>query len=212
LIGNPSTQAANVTISYLLPNGTTFDKVYQVAAQSRLTISVDGEDPRLAGTSVSAAVNSDVPIVVERSMWWPSPNWYEGSLTAATTETGTKWALAGGYSLAPIPSIPAADAKTYLLVANPSATDAHVTFELQNYNVATCPAVTVMVPAHGRYTAEVRDICPPTMEGAFSGTITSDGPGIVVERSTYWSTNGPTPDTFGQFWAAGASTLLTKIQ
>jgi len=36
------------------------------------------------------------------------------------------------------------------------------------------------------------------------GTIHSEGSEIVVERSTYWSTNT-------QFWAAGASTLLTKI-
>ena len=37
-----------------------------------------------------------------------------------------------------------------------------------------------------------------------AGTIESDGPPIVVERSTYWS-------TADQFWAAGASTLLTPL-
>jgi hypothetical protein len=39
---------------------------------------------------------------------------------------------------------------------------------------------------------------------AFGGVIRSDGPGIVVERSTYISTNT-------QFWAQGSSTLLSKL-
>ncbi len=209
LIGNPSTQDASVTISYLLPDGSTFDKIYPVAAQSRLTISVDGEDPRLNGTSVSAVVTStnSVPIVVERAMWWPSPNWYEGSLTAATTDTGTAWALAGGFT-APDDGH-GFNAATYLLVANPGATDAHVTFSLQQTVAPTGPCnATVTVPAHGRYTTEVRDLCGIHMglpSATFVGTITSDGPGIVVERATYWSTQD-------QFWSAGGSTLLTKIQ
>jgi hypothetical protein len=207
LIGNPSTQDANVTITYLLPGGINFDKTYTVAKQSRVTIGVDNEDPRLAGTDVSARVVSSngVPIIVERSMWWPSPNWYEGHLTAATTETGKVWAFAGGYVSAE------ATAETYLLVANPSDTAANVTFKVtQTIGVTPCE-VTVNVPAHSRITRGIKaDICPSfiglsTQPLNVGGTVESDGPGIVVERATYWST--PT-----QFWAAGASTLLTKIQ
>jgi hypothetical protein len=208
LIGNPSAQDANVTVTYLLAGGVSFDKTYHVAKQSRLTISVKGEDPRLAGAEISARVTStnDVPIIVERSMWWPSPNWYEGHLTAATTETGTLWAFAGGY-------VGGGDAETYLLVANPSDTVANVAFKLSDISgVLTCQT-TVTVPAHARLTRGVKDICsalhfdtpPLKAEVLFGGTVESDGPGIVVERSTYWSTNG-------QMWSAGASTLLTKVQ
>jgi hypothetical protein len=91
LIGNPGTQDATVTVTNLLPGGASFKKSYVVAPQSRLTISVHGEDPRLAGTDVSASIASTngVPIVVERAMWWPSPHWYEGHVSAATRETGT---------------------------------------------------------------------------------------------------------------------------
>jgi hypothetical protein len=69
--------------------------------------------------------------------------------------------------------------------------------------------VTVPVPARGRYTTGVKGLCPAIGNGLtfgliVGGTITSDGPPIVVERSTYWSTSN-------QFWAAGASTLLTPL-
>ena len=37
-----------------------------------------------------------VPIIVERAMWWPQPNWYEAHNAPGTTVTGTRWALAGG--------------------------------------------------------------------------------------------------------------------
>ena len=43
LIGNPSADGAAVTVTYLLPDGTT-SRRHQVAAQSRLTIAVKGED------------------------------------------------------------------------------------------------------------------------------------------------------------------------
>ena len=69
--------------------------------------------------------------------------------------------------------------------------------------------VTVAVPARGRYTTGVKGLCPALganlpSAAVVAGTIASDGPPIVVERSTYWS-------TADQFWAAGASTLLTPL-
>src|SRR4029077_4147224 len=55
LIANPSTQPTRVRVTYLLPNGAPpLVKQYNVLAQSRFTISVDGEDPLLADTPVSA--------------------------------------------------------------------------------------------------------------------------------------------------------------
>lgn len=213
LIGNPSAQDAAVTVTYLLEGGVSFDKQYVVAKQSRLTISVKGEDPRLASTSVSSVVKSTnaVPIVVERAMWWPSPNWYEGHLTAATTETATTWAMADGVFG------PSLDAHTYLLVANPTDTLAHVTFALHgtmtfNGTSTTAPVTcdtTIDVAPHSRYTADATVLCQ--LDGVLSylqvslgGLVTSSGPGIVVERSTYRSAGT-------QFWASGESTALTKV-
>jgi hypothetical protein len=213
LIGNPSTSAAAVTITYLLPDGTTVEKLHQVAAESRRTIAVKGEDARLAATAVSATITSTnaTPIVVERAMWWPSPFWYEGTVTAATTTSAVRWALAGGFV------DPRPDTETYLLVANPGATSANVTIAVGENGGAPDPLfpnrqacrVTVPVPARGRYTTGLKGLCPALGTNVpfplrVAGIIESDGPPIVVERSTYWSAGG-------QFWAAGASTLLTPL-
>jgi len=213
LIGNPSATSAAVTVTYLLPDGSTVEKLHQVAAESRLTIGVKGEDPRLAATAVSATITSTnaVPIVVERAMWWPSPNWYEGTVTAATTTSAARWALAGGF----IDQRP--DTETYLLIANPGATAANVTIDVGSNGISPDSSepdrlacrVTVLVPALGRYTTGLKGLCPAlgshvSFPMRVAGTIESDGPPIVVERSTYWS-------TADQFWAAGASTLLTPL-
>ncbi|MEO6008595.1 MAG: hypothetical protein ABIU38_11085 [Vicinamibacteraceae bacterium] len=213
LIGNPSASAAAVSITYLLPDGTTVERVHQVAAESRQTIAVKGEDVRLAATAVSATIASTngTPIVVERAMWWPSPNWYEGTVTAATTTSAVRWALAGGF-IDPRP-----DTETYLLVANPGLIAANVTIDVGAGGDSPDPQfpdrracrVTVPVPARGRYTTGLKSLCPALGTNVpfpmrVAGIIGSDGPPIVVERSTYWS-------TADQFWAAGASTLLTPL-
>jgi hypothetical protein len=144
-------------------------------------------------------------------MWWPSPGWYEGHLTAGTTETATNWVLADGRSGA------MNDTRTYVLLANPRDTLAHVTFDLVGaYDyTARVPVVchkTVDVAPHSRYTADIRAMCQldqllhagPNWIIPLAGTVTSDGPGIIVERSTY-STTG------GQFWSQGSSTALSKV-
>ena len=75
-----------------------------------------GQKP-LASTAVAMRVMSvnGVPIIVERSMWWPQPAWYEAHATAGTTVTGARWALAGGQTGGPEGS------ETFILIANTSA-------------------------------------------------------------------------------------------
>ena len=105
LIANPNPTGANVTVDYLLTNGSVLTKTYTVAANSRFTIWVDEEQfPNLSGNRALASVScsmrvrstNGVPIIVERAMWWPQPNWYEAHNAPGTTVTGTRWALAGG--------------------------------------------------------------------------------------------------------------------
>ncbi len=125
LIANPTLQAAAVRVDYLLPGGGTLSKQYTVRPESRFTIWVDdeqlpagsGQRP-LASTAVAMRVTSTnaVPIVVERSMWWPQPLWYEAHNAAGTTVTGTRWALAEGFVGGP------KQTETYVLVANTAAT------------------------------------------------------------------------------------------
>lgn len=117
LLANPDDRSANVSSRFLLPDGSSFAKAYVIAPRSRFTIWVDQEDPRLRDTAVSAVVTSTngVPIVAERSMWWPGPTsttWGEAHASPGATQTDPSWCLAEGEAG------PGVD--TYILVANTS--------------------------------------------------------------------------------------------
>ncbi len=128
LLANPSALPASVKIEYLLSTGEVLAKTYSVPANGRKTVYVDDEEVPgvsgrpLANVAVSSAVTSlnQVPIVVERTMWWPGAAisaafWTEAHNSVGVTTTGRVWAMAdgevGGES----------QAATYVLVANTSS-------------------------------------------------------------------------------------------
>jgi hypothetical protein len=225
LMANPYPAAAEVTARYLLPGGGVVTKTYQIAPNSRRTIWVDGEDPALAATSVSTVVESTngVPIIVERSMWWPGPEWvaanpshYPGFWSEAhnsfgSTETGTKWAVADG-TTGPEPVF----TRTYYLIANtsPFAASIKVTL-LSEYGLPPISRV-FPVPAHGRFTVDVGTEFPEAHDmnafGGYGGIVESlSSPAnpaaeIVVERAIYMNSAD------GVFWSAGSNVLATKLR
>ncbi len=211
LIANAESNDAQVKATYLLPGGATVVKNYTIPANSRVTISVQGEDPALTDTPVSTIIQSTngVPVLVERSMWWPKGNWYEGHLAAGATTAGTKWALAEGE----VNNILGSEAETYILIANTSDTPGTATVTVY-WNDGTAPqSVVVDLPAHSRQNVPIsatfpyRPVPPQvgTAERDFGAIIESSGPPIVVERSIYSNAGGVT-------WAAGTAALGTKLQ
>ena len=122
LLANPTSTATTVEVTYLLSGGTQVVRQYALAAQSRRTIYVDSE-PGLADVATSAIVrslNTAVPIVVERAMWWPDGNWTEAHNSAGAIVTSPTWALADGEVGGTFAN------QTYVLVANTSAFTATV--------------------------------------------------------------------------------------
>ena len=69
-----------------------------IPGNSRLTVNVEAEDPRLANAAVSTQVTSDLPIVSERAMYWPGAfaTWYEAHNSFGLTAIGPKWGIAEG--------------------------------------------------------------------------------------------------------------------
>ena len=214
LLANPNNTAAQVTVDYLLPGGQ-LSKSYTVDANSRYNIWVDLEEfpdgsgnRALADTAVSATVTSTngIPIIVERSMYWPGPSfadWKEAHNSPGSTVTGTRWAVAEGETGG------ARSTETYVLVANTSAfagqVKATVLFEDGS------PAVEKTFPA---LAAKSRfNIVPaadfPTTAGKRFGMIVESIGGspiqIVVERAMYSNAGGV-------IWAAGTNALATRLQ
>jgi len=199
LVANPSQTDTDITVTYLLPRGVTFSKTHPVAKQSRLTISVDVDDPRLLDTPVSVIVESvnGTGIIVERAMWWPGQGqWYEGHLSAGTTATGTRWALAEGEVN------PATE--TYILIANTSASAGSATVTLL-FEDGTSAQQSIPLAANSRENVPVSAMFPEAANRMFSALIESDGAQIVVERAMYTS-------TAAQTWAAGTAALGTRLQ
>lgn len=88
LLGNPGTQPATVTVRFLSDAIAPIVKTYVVPPLSRFTVDVTTEAPELADRSFSTtiATDGDIPIVVERSMYWDGAGitWSGGSNAVAT--------------------------------------------------------------------------------------------------------------------------------
>ena len=206
LIANPSDAPTTVRATYLLPDGSTVAKIYPVAAASRFTVWVDHEDPTLANTAVGAIVESldGVPIVVERTMWWPGPtaaSWYEAHNSPGVTQSGTVWALADGEQGG------AQGWETFVLIANTGdrAGQARVAVHLETG--ATLERV-IDLPASSRTNVMMAKTFPEVNGRRYGVVVESLGPDlqpIVVERASYSSAGG-------SVWHRGTSARAMRIR
>jgi alpha-tubulin suppressor-like RCC1 family protein len=205
LIANPGDTAASIEATFLLPSGVTVVRTYTVAAATRFNIWVDREAEALADTAVSTSIRSvnDVPIIVERAMWWPGSfgHWYEAHASAGATTTGTRWALAEGEAGGPLGVV------TYILLANtsPEPGTAMITLLFEDGTTAQR-----MFPLAGlsRFNVDVATEFPAAANRRFGAIVESVGETpapIVVERAMYW-------DAAGQRWAAGTNASGTRLQ
>jgi subtilisin-like proprotein convertase family protein len=199
LISNPNGSNATVNVTYLLTNGSTINKVVTVPANSRRTINVEGEDARLASVDVSVALTSDIGVVVERAMYWPSlsQGWREAHNSFGVTSLGLRWGLAdcriGG---------PRAY-QTFVLLANPGPHPAEVqvrflkpTFTVtRNYTLAPFSRRTVFTNSE---VAELGD-------GPFGVEAqVLNYQAIAVEKALYWNSGAET-------FAAGTNVTATRL-
>lgn len=207
LMANPTTTPAQVQVTYLLPNGGTQLRSHTVPARSRFNVWVDQEGPALADTPVSASVTSTngVPIIVERSMWWPgtAATWAEAHNSPGTTTTGVELAVAQGEVGG------ASGYETYLLLANTgsAAGSARVTLMLEN---GTTIPQTFTLPARSRVNVAVSaatfsGLPASARFGALVESLGATPAPLVVECAMYSNADGVR-------WAAGTNSLATKLR
>jgi lysophospholipase L1-like esterase len=186
LIGNPSATPANVTIQ-LLPEGQPplAPIPIVVAATSRYTFNVNGVTGLPPG-AVSAIVDSDVDIVVERSMTWPGAAQRGGHNSEGVLAPAAQWYLAEGVT---------GFFETFVLVTNTNSSSA-VNVEVTFLRETSGPLVqTFTLGPSGRRTIyvnnDIKDGSGQPISEPFSTIVrqTSGGTSadLVVERAMYWN-------------------------
>ena len=183
LLQNPTAQAATVQIQYLRPApAAPITKTYTVGANTRRSIYVNGEDPALDEAEISAVITSTnaVPIVVERAMYLNSNGqlFGAGHESAAVADLSTSWFFAEG-ATGPFFNM-------FILVANPSATDAalELRYLLPSGQVITR---THVARAHSRLTIGVHDEALELARTPVSTTLQStNGVAVLAERAMWW--------------------------
>jgi hypothetical protein len=180
-----------------------------VEGNSRFNIWVDKADAALADAAVSTRITStnDVPIIVERSMWWPGPTsdtWHEAHNSPGETTTGTRWAMAEGELGG------TREVETYVLVANASPFAATVRATVLFDDGSAPISRTYVVGPNSRFNIApfANEFFPEARGKKFGVVVESIGGApaqIVVERAMYSNANGV-------HWAAGTNALATRLQ
>jgi hypothetical protein len=200
LLLNPGHEAATVTLTYRPNGGTPIVRTHTVPGERRVTLDVSSESGELADADFWIDVTSSHPIVAERAMYWPhGPDaWTDGHASAGSVSGATNWAFADGMVGGPN------SAQTYLLLANPSDTDAQVRVSMV-YEDGEATVTTRSISAGARETVWVNGVAGIIAGRHFWMRVDStNGVPVVAERSTY-------SDAAGEPWTAGSSLVGTPL-
>jgi hypothetical protein len=182
LVANANDEPAMLEFTYLLSSGETVTRTRVMQPKSRLTVYVQEEDPRLRDTAVSTVVTSNIPVISERSMYWPGGGraWQEAHNSFGVTETAARWGLAEGRVGG------AKRFETFILLANPtdSATRVQITYLPDQGSPITKE---YMLQPTSRFNVHVNSMVPELVNQEFGAIVESlDGVPIAVERALYF--------------------------
>ncbi len=178
LLQNPNDGTATVTLSFMKPDGAISSHQVSVPGRRRHSVHVDTL-PGLEATEVSVRVDSDLPIVAERSMYFDYQGRKGGHASIGAPEPNRQWYLAEGYT--------GGEFDEYVLFLNPGDEVASVDILFMRSDGVTVGRKVEMRP-HSRYTVHVNDI-PQLQDTEVSTKVVSSSP-IVVELAQYFNFRG----------------------
>jgi riboflavin synthase alpha subunit len=171
LVQNPNSTPTNIMITYMTPNGKVDGPYVSLPANSRQTFNVADTMP--GQMQVSTRVDSEKPVIAERSMYWNGRT--GGHDSVGVTSPATTWYLAEGCT--------GPGYETWILVMNPGRKDAKVTLTyMTERGEVKGPSVTLK--ASTRKTFCLADTVPNTT--SVSTKVSADQP-VIAERSVYWN-------------------------
>jgi hypothetical protein len=181
LIANSGTEEATVKMTFLVEQGAGVGHTMTVPPGSRRTFYA-GDLPGLVNRSFATVIESDLPVVAERAMYFgDSPFWFGGHGSAGVHKPAYEWYHAEGATGSLF--------DTYILLANPHYFDTPVTLTF-----VTDSGVTVTrqktVKANSRLTVNIEDEAPELANVNVSTRVVSAFYPIIAERAMYWGTTG----------------------
>ena len=150
-------------------NGAVTLRSYQVPARSRFTLPVH---QLLPGRELSIRLESDIPVVAERAMYWGGRT--DGHASLGTPAPEYAWCLAEGYTDQGF--------ETWILLQNPNPLPARVTVTFMLPSGRTLQREYAVVP-FSRFTLNAAEVVG---RSEFSTRVTSSQP-LVAERAMYWN-------------------------
>jgi hypothetical protein len=176
LLANPQTTTNVAHVKWLREGAPAVDRDYTLLPSSRTTIAAV-DDQELVNQAFGMTVTFDQPGVAERAMYFGGPPVFKGGHeSAGVTAPSTTWLLAEGAT--------GAGFETFILVSNPGADAAEVTFR---FLPTSGPPASIVrtVPAFSRLTINPEGENLPIPPGAVGTQVTSTRP-VVAERAQYW--------------------------
>jgi hypothetical protein len=197
LLANPNDAPTSVSIEYLFEHAGRGPVVrtYTVGGRQRYTVSTR-DDPELVGHSFSARVTSQLPINVERAMYFrphPAAFYEAGHVSGAIEEPSTSWFFAEGATLAGF--------STYLLLANPNSVEVEADITYMREGAAWLDVSRRLRPL-SRTTILLNE--QPGLAGVSVSTRVTAPLPIIAERAMYW------PGEFSSWLEGHASAGLTS--
>lgn len=170
---NPNVEPVEFTVTYSFPGSEVRKRTYHVAEESRLSIEVANEAGK--DKDVSVSVESPLPIVVERPMYFLyGERWAGGHVSGGVNQPLTNWLFAEGFT--------GEGFEEWLCLLNPGDQPANVKIEYLSQGGLLEQEERTVQPSR-RDTIFVNEVVGPDEE--ISLRVTSDQP-IVAERPIYF--------------------------
>ncbi|MBU4173864.1 MAG: hypothetical protein KJ686_03025 [Actinobacteria bacterium] len=171
LVQNPNDKPADVSLTYMTPEGQKPGPSVTLLPNTRKTFNVADTVP--GNWEVSTLVSSKEPVIAERAVYWN--NRKGGHESIGVTNPEETWYLAEGST--------GGTFETWILVQNPGDSIASVDLTYMT-EAGEKPGPHLDLAPHSRKTVNVAELVPDTW--SVSTKVTSKQP-VIAERAVYWN-------------------------
>ncbi len=178
LLQNPNDGEAEVTLSFMRPDGAVITRQVKILPRRRHSVHVD-EIPGLEASDVSTQVTASLPVVAERAMYFNYAGKDGGHGSIGASSPSQTWFFAEGYT--------GDSFDTWILLQNPNDAASTVTLRFMKPDGSVVERQ-FSVPGRRRHSVHVDEI--PGLESTdVSTSVTADVP-VVAERAMYFDYRG----------------------